>query len=56
MGSLLRLRPTSVVHRLAPRNEACPLSLRELARGLGRGRPAVVVAAPHVAVDRKSVV
>jgi hypothetical protein len=53
MASLLAFRPASAVHRLAPRNEACPLSLREVARGLPEGAPpTLIVAAPHPAIAR----
>jgi hypothetical protein len=52
-SSLLAFRPASAVHRLGPRSEACPLSLREVARGLADGAPpALIVAAPHPAVAR----
>jgi hypothetical protein len=43
----------SAVHRLAPRSEACPLSLRHLLRALaGAGRPLPLFAAPHPALAR----
>ncbi len=51
--SILALRPVSVVHRLEARSEACPLSLRELTRALGRRRATLpLVAAPLPAVAR----
>jgi len=50
---ILSLRPVSAVHRLDARSEACPLSLREIARALGHRRATLLlVAAPLPAVAR----
>jgi hypothetical protein len=51
--SLLALRPVNAVHRLEPRSEACPISLREIVRALeGRSGTLPIVAAPIAAVAR----
>ncbi len=51
--SLLALRPVSVLHRLEPRSEACPLSLRDVLRALeGRRGTLPLLAAPFGAVAR----
>lgn len=50
---LLAFRPVSVVHRLAPRSQACPLSLRDLLRAQGGARrPLPIVGAPQPALAR----
>jgi hypothetical protein len=52
-ASPLAFRPVSVVHRLARRSQACPLSLRDLLRSLGQvRRPLPLVAAPLQGVVR----
>lgn len=57
MRSLFALRPVAAVHRLPPRSEACPLSLREVLAGLaGRARGLPVFAAPLPAVARAALV
>jgi hypothetical protein len=55
--SLLALRLASTVQRLPPRSEACPLSLRPVARALaGAGGAIPIVAAPHPAVARAALI
>jgi hypothetical protein len=55
--SLLALRPVSTVHRLEPRSEACPLSLRHLAGALATaGMTMPVFAAPFPAIARAALV
>ena len=50
---ILAWRPTSAVERLAPRSEACPLSLRDVLAGLGPyGFRLPIVRAPLVGVAR----
>jgi len=50
---LLAFRPASVMHRLAPRSEACVLSLRDLLPPLAAAhRPVPLVVAPLAAVMR----
>jgi len=50
---LLAFRPASVMHRLAPRSEACVLSLRDLLPPLAAvRRPVPLVVAPLAAVMR----
>ncbi|HVI74949.1 MAG TPA: hypothetical protein VM683_08195 [Anaeromyxobacteraceae bacterium] len=57
MRSLFALRPVAAVHRLPPRSEACPLSLRDVLRGLaGRARALPVFVAPLPAVARAALV
>ncbi len=51
--SLLAFRPVSAVHRLPPRSQACPLSLRDLLRAQGGvRRPLPIVGAPRPALAR----
>jgi len=56
-SNLLALRPVAALHHLSRGSEACPLSLRDLARALAR-RPAPlpVVAAPLLAIARGALV
>ncbi len=50
VAPILSFRPANVVHRLAPRSEACPLSLRDVLAGAGPGLlPLVRAATPGVA-------
>jgi hypothetical protein len=49
--SLLALRPVAAVHRLPPRSEACPLSLRDLLRS-GAAPLLPLVVSPIAAVAR----
>ncbi|GEJ58436.1 hypothetical protein [Anaeromyxobacter diazotrophicus] len=57
MRSLFALRPVAAVHRLPPRSQACPLSLRDILRGLaGRARGLPLFVAPVPAVARAALV